>query len=120
MTLAETRVVQWWVRLVGAILLLLLIVLAYARVVAAGFIWDDESHLTQNPCIIGPLGLADIGTSASAVYYPLVLTTFWILHHFVGLTPLPYHVLNVAFHAGSARLLCRVLVRLVVGGALLG
>src|SRR5438874_12116846 len=120
MTFGEARVVQWWVRLLGAIVLLLLVFLVYARVGAAGFIWDDESHLTQNPCIVGPLGLADIWTSASAFYYPLVLTTFWIFHHFVGLTPLPFHILNVAFHAGSARLLCRVLVRLVVGGALLG
>ena len=120
MTFGEARVVQWWVRLVGAILLLLLIFLAYARVGAAGFIWDDESHLTQNPCIIGPLGLADIWTSASAVYYPLVLTTFWILHHFFGLNPLPYHILNVAFHAASALLLWRVLVQLRVRGAWLG
>ncbi len=120
MTFGETRVVQWWVRLVGAILLLLLVFLAYARAGAAGFIWDDESHLTQNPCIVGPLGLADIWTSASAVYYPLVLTTFWILHHFVGLNPLPYHILNVAFHAASALLLWRVLVQLQVRGAWLG
>src|SRR5436189_537513 len=120
MTFGETRLVQWWVRLVGAILLLLLIFLAYARVGAAGFIWDDESHLTQNPCIIGPLGLADIWTSTSAFYYPLVLTTFWILHHFVGLNPLPYHILNVTFHAASALLLWRVLVQLRVRGAWLG
>src|SRR5881394_1726180 len=120
MTFAETRVVQWWVRLIGAILLLLLIFLAYTRVGAAGFIWDDESHLTQNPCIIGPLGLADIWTSTSAFYYPLVLTTFWILHHFVGLNPLPYHILNVTFHAASALLLWRVLVQLRVRGAWLG
>jgi tetratricopeptide (TPR) repeat protein len=120
MTFGETPVVRWWVRLVGAILLLLLVFLAYARVGAAGFIWDDESHLTQNPCVIGPLGLADIWTSASAVYYPLVLTTFWILHHFVGLNPLPYHLLNVAFHAASALLLWRVLVQLRARGAWLG
>ena len=120
MTFSETRAVQWWVRLVGVLLLLLLVFLAYVRVGAAGFIWDDESHLTQNPCIIGPLGLADIWTSASAVYYPLVLTTFWILHHFVGLNPLPYHILNVAFHAASALLLWRVLVQLRVRGAWVG
>src|SRR5881398_406815 len=120
MTFSETRTVQWWVRLVGVLLLLLLVFLAYVRVGAAGFIWDDESHLTQNPCIIGPLGLADIWTSASAVYYPLVLTTFWILHHFVGLNPLPYHILNVAFHAASVLLLWRVLVQLRVRGAWLG
>src|SRR5437870_9487660 len=120
MTFSETRAVQWWVRLVGVLLLLLLVFLAYVRVGAAGFIWDDESHLTQNPCIIGPLGLADIWTSASAVYYPLVLTTFWILHHFVGLNPLPYHILGVAFHAASALLLWRVLVQLRVRGAWVG
>src|SRR5438270_3381070 len=120
MTLGEARVVQWWVRLLGAIVLLLLVFLVYARLGTAGFIWDDESHLTQNPCIIGPLGLTDIWTSASAFYYPLVLTTFWVLHHFVGLNPLPYHILNVAFHAGSALLLWRVLVQLRVRGAWLG
>src|SRR5205823_8220266 len=120
MTFGEARFVQWWVRLLGAIVLLLLVFLVYARVGAAGFIWDDESHLTQNPCIIGPLGLGDIWTSTSAVYYPLVLTTFWILHHFVGLSPLPYHILNVAFHAASALLLWRVLVQLRVRGAWLG
>jgi len=120
MTFVEARFVQWWVRLLGAIVLLLVVFLVYARVGAAGFIWDDESHLTQNPCIIGPLGLADIWTSASAVYYPLVLTTFWILHHFVGLNPLPYHILNVAFHAASALLLWRVLVQLRMRGAWLG
>ena len=120
MTFGETRVVSWWLRLTGALVLLLLVFLAYARVGDAGFIWDDEQHLTQNPVIIGPLGLTDIWASASAVYYPLVLTTFWILHHFVGLTPLPYHVLNVAFHAASALLLWRVLVQLRVRGAWLG
>src|SRR5437764_9404075 len=120
MTFVEARFVQWWVRLLGAIVLLLVVFLVYARVGAAGFIWDDESHLTQNPCIIGPLGLADIWTSASAVYYPLVLTTSWILHHFFGLNPLPYHILNVAFHAASALLRWRVLVQLRVRGAWLG
>jgi len=120
MTFGEARFVQWWVRLLGAIVLLLLVFLVYARVGAAGFIWDDESHLTQNPCIVGPLGLGDIWTSASAFYYPLVLTTFWILHHFVGLNPLPYHILNVTFHGASALLLWRVLVQLRVRGAWLG
>ena len=73
MTFGETRAVQWWVRLVGVLLLLLLVFLAYVRVGAAGFIWDDESHLTQNPCIVGPLGLGDIWTSASAVITRLSL-----------------------------------------------
>ncbi len=76
---------------IWAVLLIVLVVAAYARVFDAGFIWDDESHLTRNPCIVGPLGLKEIWTSTRAVYYPLVLTTFWALHKFVGLVPLPYH-----------------------------
>jgi tetratricopeptide (TPR) repeat protein len=86
----------------------------------AGFIWDDESHLTQNPCIVGPLGFKEIWTSARAVYYPLVLTTFWTVHKFVGLSPWPYHLLNVLLHAGSAVLLWQVLRQLNVRGAWLG
>ena len=102
------------------LLLIALVFIAYTRVFKAGFIWDDESHLTQNPCIIGPLGLKEIWTSTRAVYYPLVLTTFWILHKFVGLNPVPYHVLNVLMHAGSAVLLWRVSRQLNIRGAWLG
>ncbi|PYJ31170.1 MAG: hypothetical protein DME88_16435 [Verrucomicrobia bacterium] len=101
-------------------LLIALVFIAYSPVFHAGFVWDDESHLTQNPCIVGPLGLKEVWTSTRAVYYPLVLTTFWVLHKFVGLNPLPYHILNVLMHAGSALLLWRVLRQLGVSGAWLG
>ena len=97
-----------------------LVCVAYARVFNAGFIWDDESHLTRNPCIVGPLGLKEVWTSARAVYYPLVLTTFWTVHKFVGLSPWPYHLLNVLLHAGSAVLLWQILRQLNVRGAWLG
>ncbi len=97
-----------------------LVCVAYARVFNADFIWDDESHLTRNPCVVGPLGLKEIWTSARAVYYPLVLTTFWIVHKFVGLAPWPYHLLNVLLHAGSAVLLWQILRQLNVRGAWLG
>jgi tetratricopeptide (TPR) repeat protein len=103
-----------------AVFLVVLVLAAYARVFHAEFIWDDESHLTQNPCVVGPLGLKEIWTSTRAVYYPLVLTTFWVLHKFVGLLPFPYHLLNVLMHAASAVLLWRVLRQLDVSGAWLG
>jgi protein O-mannosyl-transferase len=102
------------------LLLIALVFVAYARVFNAGFIWDDESHLTQNPCVVGPLGLKEVWTTTRAVYYPLVLTTFWALHKAVGLTPWPYHLLNVLLHAGSAILLWHLLRRLNVRGAWLG
>jgi tetratricopeptide (TPR) repeat protein len=103
-----------------AFLLIGLVFVSYARVFNAGFIWDDESHLTRNPCIVGPLGLKEVWTSAQAVYYPLVLTTFWTVHKFAGLSPWPYHLLNVFLHAGSAVLLWQVLRHLNVRGAWLG
>jgi len=103
-----------------AFLLIALVFVSYARVFNAGFIWDDESHLTRNPCIVGPLGLKEVWTSAQAVYYPLVLTTFWTVHKFAGLSPWPYHLLNVFLHAGSAVLLWQVLRQLNVRGAWLG
>src|SRR5262249_9837548 len=59
-------------------------------------------------------------TSTQAVYYPLVLTTFWVLHNVVGLNPVPYHLLNVLLHAASAILLWRLLRLLQVRGAWLG
>ena len=103
-----------------AVLLIALVFVAYAPAFHAGFVWDDESHLTHNPCVVGPLGLKEIWTTTRAVYYPLVLTTFWALHKFVGLHPFPYHILNVLIHAGSAVLLWRVLRQLGVRGAWLG
>src|SRR5437762_642564 len=118
--LRSARQPLWEEAWVWAVLLITLVFIAYARVFTAGFIWDDESHLTQNPCIIGPLGLKEVWTSARAVYYPLVLTTFWALHKFVGLSPWPYHLLNVVMHAGSALLLWRVLRQLEVRGAWFG
>jgi tetratricopeptide (TPR) repeat protein len=100
--------------------LIALVFIAYLQVFRAGFIWDDESHLTRNLCVIGPLGLKEIWTTAQAVYYPLVLTTFWMLHKLVGLNPFPYHLLNVVLHSASAVLLWRVLKLLKVRGAWFG
>jgi len=111
------RPIRTWL---WALFLIALVFIAYIRVFDAGFIWDDESHLTQNPCIVGPLGLKEIWTSTRAVYYPLVLTTFWGLHKLVALSSSPYHILNVLMHAGSAILLWRVLRQLTVRGAWLG
>ena len=111
---------SWQQEWLWAFLLVALVFISYARVFNADFIWDDESHLTRNPCVVGPLGLKEIWTSARAVYYPLVLTTFWTVHRFAGLSPWPYHLLNVLLHAGSAVLLWQVLRQLNVRGAWLG
>lgn len=120
MPVREVRVSLWRRDWFWALLLITFVFIAYVRVFRADFIWDDESHLTRNPCVIGPLGLKEIWTTAQAVYYPLVLTTFWTLHKFIGLNPFPYHLLNVLLHAASAVLLWRILQLLQIRGAWLG
>jgi tetratricopeptide (TPR) repeat protein len=120
MAVRESRVSLWRREWLWALLLTAVVFIVYNRVFPAGFIWDDESHLTRNPCVVGPFGLKEIWTTTQAVYYPLVLTSFWALHKFVGLNPLPYHFVNVFLHATSAIVLWRVLCLLRIPGAWLG
>jgi len=100
--------------LVGAV------ILVYLPVWHAGFNWDDDNLVTANPCIIGPLGLKEIWTTSAADICPLTLTTFWLEHALWGLTPLPYHLVNVLLHVACAVLLWQVLRSLRIPGAWLG
>jgi len=105
-----------------ALVLFLAVVLTYAPVWHAGFIWDDDGILTANPCIVGPLGLKDIWTTAISQtdVAPLTRSTFWLEHKWWGLSPRPYHMVNVFLHGLCAILLWRVLLSLRVRGAWFG
>ena len=102
------------------LLLVAATMIAYLPVWHAGFIWDDDALLTNNPCIVGPLGFKAIWTSGAAIYFPLALSSFWLQHALWGLDPLPYHLVNIVLHAACALLLWRVLRWLQVRGAWLG
>jgi protein O-mannosyl-transferase len=102
------------------LILILFVILTYTPVWQTGFIWDDDAHLTANPCIVGPLGLKEIWTTSAADICPLTLTTFWVEHALWGLAPLPYHLVNVLLHGACALLLWRILRSLRVQGAWLG
>jgi len=102
------------------LILIAAVIATYLPVWHAGYIWDDDLHLTTNPCIIGPLGLKDIWTTSAADICPFTITTFWLEHALWGLAPMPYHLVNVFQHAGCAVLLWRVLRSLQVPGAWLG
>jgi protein O-mannosyl-transferase len=102
------------------LILILSVILTYTPVWKADFIWDDDTILTANPCIVGPLGLKEIWTTSAADICPLTLSTFWLEHALWGLSPLPYHFVNVLMHGACAVLLWRVLRGLGVQGAWLG
>jgi tetratricopeptide (TPR) repeat protein len=111
-----------WLRrdwLLGLILVFA-VILVYLPVWWAGYIWDDDTVLTANPCIVGPFGLKEIWTTNGADICPLTLTTFWMEHALWGLAPLPYHLVNVLLHGACAVVLWRVLRSLQVPGAWLG
>jgi tetratricopeptide (TPR) repeat protein len=113
---AVVRVGPWgW-----GLLLCALVLVAYLPAARGGFVWDDVDHLTENPCIVGPLGLKEIWTTSQASLCPLVFTTFWVEHRLWGLDPVPYHVINILMHATAALVLWRVLSRLQIPGAWLG
>jgi tetratricopeptide (TPR) repeat protein len=100
-------------------LLVLLVLIAYQQAWHIGYIWDDDSYVTNNPTLRDWRGLWRIWFELMATpqYYPLVHTSFWLEYHLWGLNPLGYHLVNVFLHVGASVLLWRVLVRLQVPGA---
>lgn len=104
-----------------AILLFILTIGAYFPALHAGFIWDDDDYVHENPHLLDLDGLARIWTPQNTPqYYPVVFTTFWIEHHLYpdhpvyGTHPFGYHLVNVLLHALNAWLLWLVLTRLGV------
>lgn len=81
-------------------------------------LWDDEAHLTR-PVLRSLGGLARIWLEPGATqqYYPVVHTAFWLEQKLWGDSVLPYHLVNIALHAGSALLLFHILRRLKIPGA---
>jgi len=106
-------------RLLLPLALVVATVLAYLPALSAGFIWNDDTYLTENPTLDGATGLKLIWTDprANEQYYPLVFTSFWLEKRLWGLAPFGYHLVNVLLHAASALLLWRLLRRLAVPGA---
>jgi len=109
-------------RVKGALLAALLVgivLAAYGPALRAGFIWDDDDYVTENPLLHAPDGFERIWLSmdAPSQYFPLVYSAFRIEYGLWGLNPLGYHLINVLFHAANALLLWLLLRRLDVPGA---
>jgi protein O-mannosyl-transferase len=91
---------------------------AYQPVWHAGFIWDDDGHITR-PGLRSLNGLARIWIQLGATqqYYPLVHSVFWVEYKLWGDAPLGYHLINVLLHVFSALLLVKILRQLKIPGA---
>jgi tetratricopeptide (TPR) repeat protein len=101
---------------VGAIILLTLLV--YMPAMRAGFVWDDDAFLTENPLIKADDGLYRFWfTTQHPDYFPLVSTSLWLEWRLWGMNATGYHVVNVVLHAVSSVLIWLVLRRLKIPGA---
>jgi len=99
-----------------AAMLMLLVLAAYLPALNAGFIWDDDEYVTNNPMLTATNGLQKIWFSAhdQSQYFPLVYTTFRFERRLWGLNPLGFHLVNVLLHGLNAVLVWMVLRRLQV------
>ena len=99
---AALRLRPW----VAALAVVLVTFAAYSPMFRAGFIWDDDGHVTP-PALQGLSGLGKIWTQLGATqqYYPVLHTAFWLEHRAWGDVPGPYHAANILAHSVAACLL---------------
>ena len=102
-----------------AVALVAMPLFAYWPAYEAGYIWDDDDHVTQTSIQRTATALKWVWTKPGATpqYYPLTHTTFWLEYYLWGTNPAGYHADNVILHALNALLLWRVLRRLEIAGA---
>jgi protein O-mannosyl-transferase len=99
--------------------LVLATIIVYLPARHAGFIWDDDFYVTNNPLLTTPDGLKRIWFSqdSPSQYFPMTYTIFRVEHALWGFNPEGYHWVNILLHAVNALLLWRLLKRLGVPGA---
>ena len=108
-----------WKRIVlGSCLIILVTFLSYSSAMRGGFIWNDDTFLTENPAIISGSGLYDIWlTTRLPDYFPLTSTSLWLEWRLWGKNATGYHIVNVLLHGLSAVLIWLILKRLKIPGA---
>jgi Flp pilus assembly protein TadD len=98
-----------------AVMIVVAVFLVYQPAWRAGFIWDDDAHVTQ-PKMSGLDGLGRIwgDLSATQQYYPLLHSFFWLEYRFFGHDATGYHLINIGLHALNALMLGLVFSQLKV------
>ena len=100
------------------LLLLTLIVVAYAPALTGGYVWDDDAHVTRT-ALRGWDGLRSIwfNIGATQQYYPLLHSAFWLEARLWGDEVLGYHLVNILLHFSAASLLVVLCQKLEIKGA---
>ena len=100
-------------------LLIVVTVMAYLPARNAGFIWDDDDYVTNNPLLTAPDGLWRIWFSldSPSQYFPMTYTVFRMEHALWELHAAGYHWVNILLHAANAVLVWRLLKALLIPGS---
>ena len=94
--------------------MLILCLVVYYPLHAAGFIWDDGYWILNNPTMHHWRDLAVIWFNPMTFmqYYPLSVTAYFLQYQLWGTDALGYHVVSILLQVICALLLWRVLLRL--------
>jgi protein O-mannosyl-transferase len=105
---------------IGLALILVATVIVYLPALRGGPVADDPANLTR-PELQSFSGLYRIWfePGATAQYYPLLHSAFWLEYRLWGYSFAGYHSVNVLWHSFSIVLLYLVLTKLKIPGALL-
>ncbi|MBI4690401.1 MAG: tetratricopeptide repeat protein [Nitrospirae bacterium] len=100
------------------IILILLVIIAFANSLQNSFVWDDHGMIVNNPMIVLPFKeipsifmrpLWNTGTQDVQVYYRPVLNLYLVLNYKLwGPSPLGFHLVNIMLHLINAILLYKV------------
>lgn len=119
-TAQSVAVTRWWQVPICLGLILLTTFVVYLPALPGGLISDDPANLTRPELqSLGGLYRIWFEPGATAQYYPLVHTAFWLEYKLWGHSFADYHLVNVLWHSLSVVLVYLILARLQVPGALL-
>src|SRR4051794_30551121 len=93
-------------------------ILAYQPAWHGGLLWDDDNCTTPRE-LRSLYGLRQIWFQprATAQYYPLLYTSYWIQQRLWGDSTTGYHLVNLLLHIGCAVLVLKILRFLRIPGA---
>ena len=99
----------------------LVAVAAYWPAFRAGYVWDDDLHLTNNRNVTQRDGLARIwfAPKTNVQFQPVVFSSFWLEYRLWQSDPRGYHVVNFILHIVVSLLVWRAAYLLKVPGAAL-
>jgi len=105
---------DWFLCLILAIVT----ILAYQPAWHGGLLWDDDNCSTPRELrSLDGLGRIWFQPRATAQYYPLIYTTYWVQQRLWGDSTTGYHLVNLLLHIGCAVLVLKILRFLRVPGA---